>query len=255
MYEITAKHLKKCFPNIKLGGPALASRLYWLEDFLYEMEKRQAPLDFISWHSYCKGPQRMLEKAAAVNELLHKYHFDHVERILNEWNYIKGWANEEFIYSIKSIHGIKGATFILSCMSEVQRTDLVDMLMYYDVTPSIWNSLFDFYTFEKLKGYYSFLWSGMLCNSKYAINVENNIENIYSLCGIDENDKILSVITYYSDDDTLENKKVSVDFGRKGKYEIYLLDDAHDAEFIGVTDTLEFDMKLHSAILIKEIEE
>jgi len=49
--------------------------------------------------------------------------------------------------------------------------------------------------------------------------------------------------------------KLLLDVSRKGKYEIYLLDDEHDAEFIGVTDALEFDMKVHSAILIKEIEE
>ena len=255
MYEITAKHLKKCFPHLKIGGPAVSSRMHWMEDFLYEMNKRKAPLDFISWHSYCKEPKRMIEKAGTVNELLQKYHFDYVERILNEWNYIKGWANEEFIYSIEAIHGIKGATFILSCMSEVQRTDLVDMLMYYDATPSIWNSLFDFYTFKKLKGYYAFLWSGMMCGNQYAINADNSVENVYALCGVGENDKAMAVITYYSDDDTLENKKVSVNFGRTGKYEIYLLDNEHDAEFVGVTDTLEFDMKLHSAILIKEIEE
>lgn len=88
---------------------------------------------------------------------------------------------------------------------------------------------------------------------KYAINAENNVDNLYSLCGVNEEGKSLTVITYYSDDDTLENQQISIDFGRKGKYEIYLLDEEHDGDFVKVTDNLEFDIKLHSLILIKEI--
>jgi hypothetical protein len=127
------------------------------------------------------------------------------------------------------------------------------MLMYYDFMPSIWNGVFDFYTFKRLKSYYTFLWCGMLQDMKFAINAEHTIDNIYSLCGVDEDGKALTAITYYSDDDTLENKQISIDFGREGQYEIYLLDEEHDGELVKVTDKLEFDMKLHSLILIKEI--
>ncbi len=253
LYEITAKHLKNCFPHLKIGGPAVSSRMYWAEAFLSEMEKRNVPIDFFSWHSYCKAPQRMLDKATTVNELLQKYHYGDAERILNEWNYVRGWTNEEFVYSLKAIHGIKGAAFAMAVMSAVQNSDLIDMLMYYDVQPSIWNGLFDYYSLEKLKGYYSFLWCGMFRDMKHAIKAESDIENIYSLCGVDENDKVLSVITYYSDDDTLGDRQVSVDFGREGKYEVYLLDEEHNGELVATTDTLEFTMKLHSVILIKEI--
>ena len=49
LYNITAKHLKKCFPHLKIGGPAIASDLGWAEDFLKQLD---APLDFFSWHSY-----------------------------------------------------------------------------------------------------------------------------------------------------------------------------------------------------------
>ena len=253
LYEITAKHLKQCFPHLKIGGPAVSSRMYWMEDFLYVMRQRNVPIDFISWHSYCKEPKRMLEKSATVTELLHKYQYDNAERILNEWNYIRGWKDEDFTYSLKAIHGMKEASFIMACMCAVQNTDYVDMLMYYDFMPSIWNGAFDYYTFKRLKAYYTFLWCGMFQDMKYAINAENNVDNLYSLCGVNEEGKSLTVITYYSDDDTLENQQISIDFGREGKYEIYLLDEEHDGDFVKVTDNLEFDIKLHSLILIKEI--
>lgn len=41
--------------------------------------------------------------------------------------------------------------------------------------------------------------------------------------------------------------------GQGGQYEICLLDDAHDGENMGVTHRLEFTMKTHTAILIREL--
>lgn len=58
-----------------------------------------------------------------------------VETILNEWNYVRGWE-EEFVYSLEAIKGIKGEAFTMSCMSVVQKSDALDMLMYYDTRPS-----------------------------------------------------------------------------------------------------------------------
>ena len=65
--------------------------------------------------------------------------------------------------------------------------------------------------------------------------------------------KVLAIVTHYTDDDDAPNKTVSVDLGKEGQYEIYLLDDAHDGAYIRTTDKLEFDMKVCSAVLIKEI--
>ncbi|MBO5229857.1 MAG: hypothetical protein J6B52_00395, partial [Clostridia bacterium] len=151
LFEITAKHLKECFPDLKTGGPALAHNEEWAEDFLQEMQKRNVPLDFFSWHIYCTEPVHMAQKAERIKVLLNKYGYENSESILNEWNYVKGWE-EEFVYTLKAIHGIKGASFTLACMCTSQRSP-IDMLMYYDTRPSVFNGVFDFYTYEKLKGY------------------------------------------------------------------------------------------------------
>lgn len=250
-YEIAAKHLKGCFPNLKIGGPALAYRNCWAEDFLFEMKTRCVPIDFFSWHIYCTEPAHMVEKAHQIKELLYKYDYGSAESILNECNYVKGWT-EEFIYSIKSIIGIKGAAFTMACISAAQNSD-IDMLMYYDTCPSYLNGVFDFYTCEPLKGYYPLYWYGMFYDMKKEIKAENHIENIYSLCGVDENNKVLSVVTHYNNDDSAGNKTISIDFGKKSNYEVYLLDGEHNGELIKTTDKLELDMKNFSAVLIKEI--
>jgi len=86
------------------------------------------------------------------------------------------------------------------------------------------------------------------------IKAENAIDNIYSLCGVDAEGKTLTVLTYFTnEEETAENKQISLDFGRTGKYEIYALDEIHTNELIAVTDDLTFNMPPNSCLLIKEI--
>ncbi len=204
LFEITAKHLKKMFPDLKTGGPALAHNEEWAEDFLREMQSRNVQLDFFSWHIYCTEPEHISQKAERIKGLLDKYGYENTESILNEWNYVKNWT-EKYVYSLKAIHGIKGASFVMACMCKAQCSP-VDMLMYYDMRPSAFNGVFDFYTYEKLKGYYPFYWYGFLYDCEKEIPAENSLENIYSLCGVDKNGKTTIILTYYSDDDSLPEK-------------------------------------------------
>lgn len=249
-YETAAKHLKKCFPDLKIGGPALAFDRKWAEDFLCEMQKRQVPIDFFSWHIYCVEPEEMLKRATELDALLNKYGYENAERICNEWNYVESW--EDFTSTLKAQRNIKGATFVYSCICAAQHMP-IDMLMYYDTRLSKFNGVFDYYTGAPIKGYYALYWYGMFYDMEYEIPAQNNIENIYSLCGIDKNGKLLATVTHYSNNDDTPNKKVNIDFGRKGTFEIYSVDENHDGELIATTDNLEFDMPIHSMLLIKEI--
>ncbi len=251
LYEITAKHLKACFPHLKIGGPALAHNEEWAEDFLCEMQKRNVPMDFFSWHIYCTEPMDMTAKAERMKALTVKYGYEKAESILNEWNYVRGWE-EDYLYSIKAIHGVKGAAFTMACISEAQQAP-IDMLMYYDTRPSCFNGAFDYYTYEKLPGYYPLYWYGMLYNCVKEIKADNKIENIYSLCGVDVNGKSTSIITHYSENDDTQTKKISLDFGKEGTYEIYLLDKSHNTELMKTTDKIELDMDLFTMVIIKEV--
>lgn len=251
LYEIAATHLKACFPKLHIGGPALARNEEWAEEFLCEMKKRNVPMDFFSWHIYCSSPEKMTERAERIRRLLDKYGYSSAESILNEWNYMEGWR-EEFLYTVKSIHGIKGAAFMMACISLAQNSS-IDMLMYYDTRPSVFNGVFDFYTYEPLKGYYPLYWYGMFYDMDKEIKAENQVEHIYSLCGVDKNGKVLAVITHFNRQDNAENKHIAIDFGKKGTYDIYALDSEHNGELIQTTEHLAFDMKANSVLFIKEI--
>jgi len=249
-YEIAAKHLKSCFPHLKIGGPAIAGNLEWAEHFLKEMQRRKVPIDFFSWHIYNVVPNYLKTKSETVRILLDRYGYTHTENILNEWNYIKGWG-EQFVYSIKSICGMKGAAFTMASMTACQHSPL-DMLMYYDTRPSVFNGVFDYYTYEKLKGYYPFLWYAHIAECTNEILADREIPDIYSLCGITDEGKVISIITYYTDNDSASDKALSID-PSLGEYEVYLLDRDHDGEMIAKTKELTFTLKPCSCILIKEI--
>ena len=194
----------------------------------------------------------MVEKANLRKDILRKHGFGNIEVILDEWNYIRGWV-EDFKYSIMAIHGIKGAAFMMGCISEAQRSDAVDMLMYYDTRPSAFCGAFDFYSHDPLKGYYPLAWYGKFYDMDTYIKCSSEFQNLYTLCGVDKNGKVLCVITHYSENDDTPGETVQIDFRRTGTFEVYLLDDEHDAELITTTGDLTFNMKCHSCILLKEV--
>ena len=251
LYEIAAKHLKKCFPELKIGGPALAGSLEWGEEFLREMKARNTPIDFFSWHIYCQEPKGMTDTADRIRKMLDENGYTNAESILNEWNYVKNWE-DQFIYSIETIKGMKGAAFVMACMTAAQQSS-IDMLMYYDTRPSALCGIFDMYTYRPLKGYYAFLWYSIFYDCTAEVRCSTYADNIYALCGVLENDKAVAVITYYSDDDQAKEKTVHVDFSREGSYEIYRLDKLHNGEKVDVTSDLTFLMDVDTCILIREI--
>lgn len=248
-YEIAANHLKACFPDLKIGGPSLCFNFNWADDFLREMQKRGVELDFFSWHVYTSDPHCFSEKAEKVDKMLKKYGYENTESILNEWNYVKGWR-EEFKYTIQMIHGVKGAAFVMAAISEAEPTP-IDMMMYYDTRPSAFCGVFDFYSYDPLPTYYALKWYGDLYGYE-VVRAKNKIDNIYSLCGIKDG-KTVTVITYFSDEDNLPDKKLSLDFGKNAKYEMYLVDESHNGEYVGISDASDITVKQNTFLMLKEL--
>ena len=253
LYEIAAKHLKSCFPELKIGGPALCGNVEWADMFLCDMQKREVPIDFFSWHIYTERAPHVIERAEKIKASMVKYGYGDAESILNEWNYVHGWQGDEFIYSIEQIIGLKGAAFTLAVMCLSQKSDIIDMLMYYDARPGAFNGLFDYYTYKRLKGYYPFYWYGMFYDFEAEVRSESDPEDIYTLCGVNKDGKTLTAVTYYINDDNAAPKTVKIDFGRCGNYEVYYLDNEHDPNVAYKTSDLTFTLPRNGSILIKEL--
>ena len=252
LYDIAATHLKKCFPNLKIGGPALACNLEWAERFLKQLK---APLDFFSWHAYGCEIDTITDKVQTIRNLLDKYGYTSTESILNEWNYIKGWEDDKWLYSLKAIKGLKGASFTAGAMCASQYTP-VDMLMYYDARPCCMNGLFcTDWVCENLKGYYPFKMFNALYKKGNAISLETS-ENIYAAAAKGDNSEVSVMLTYFDDNEKSKSCSVEIqlcDNDATRTAEIYVLDENNDMELVK-TETINgkivLEMSLFSTILV-----
>ena len=138
------------------------------------------------------------------------------------------------------------------CITESQKSDAVDMLMYYDTRPSAFNGVFDYYTYRPLKGYYPLMWYGKFYDMESEIRCESEPDGIYTLCGRDKDGKMMCIVTNYKDEDC-ETKDIKIDFGKEGTYEIYRVDENMSGELENKTDNLEFTLTPYSFLLIREI--
>jgi len=163
-YKVVAQHLKKAFPKLKIGGPALGWRQDWTDEFLAYQRAAGTEIDFFSWHDYARRPDNVRGvmgggKTRNFRKLLDKHGYTKTESILNEWNYVKDWT-DNFPYSCRAISEPKGGAYAAAYMSICQ-DEPVDMLMYYDARPgTTFNGLFDIYTLKPRPAYYALLaWS------------------------------------------------------------------------------------------------
>ena len=128
------------------------------------------------------------------------------------------------------------------------------MTMYYDLRGGVFNGAFDLRTLRPLKGYYPLYWYGMFYDMEKFVPCTTAESDIYTLAGIDGHGKVLAVVTYYTDNDTCtDEKSITLNFGREGKYELYLLDANHDAELFDTVTEPNFTLKPNSCMLVKEI--
>ena len=184
LYNVTAKHLKKCFPHLKIGGysscgfyaiaaPSPAreqSYLGFFDNFLRSVKENGAPLDFFSWHSYA-GISDTMKFAAYAREQLDKYGFTDTETTCNEWNpevNLRGTGRH--------------AALVTGMMLAMQNSPL-DSAMFYDARygVSIYGSMFNPMTAAPFPAYYGFL----AFNELYLLGTQAEVccddEGVYAL--------------------------------------------------------------------------
>ncbi|HAB19865.1 MAG TPA: hypothetical protein DCE44_25955, partial [Verrucomicrobiales bacterium] len=100
LYRTAATAIKKQFPGVKVGGPALGASGSFVQGefrptpfvkrFLEMCRGENVPLNFFSWHCYTADPSELSARARAIRRLLDSYGFTDTENHLNEWNYLPG---------------------------------------------------------------------------------------------------------------------------------------------------------------------
>ena len=211
LFRITLEHLKAAFPKLKIGGPACAhiGNGKWAQG-LFDSLGDVKP-DFFSWHVYGATVEKVQKQIRFVRELLDKNGLCECESILNEWNYVRGWGGDDWIYSLEVMKNYKGAAFIAATMIMSQREPL-DNLMYYDARPGGMNGMFCTDIVSKiLKGYYPFYIFNKLYTQKNEVSSESDEADIWVCAASGEEHN--TMITYYNDDDNAPSaKEVKVSF-------------------------------------------
>lgn len=197
LYVTAACHLRSCFPDIKIGGPAYASPLKPMGDFLDCIKKHGAPLDFFSWHRYDSIPEHYADRAAKVREQLDVKGFTETESILNEWNYVRSWTEPD-LYSARTRPTAKAAAFMAATMCALQNAPL-DMLMYYDLRPcTSYNGAFSAYTFDPQPPYYALYYWSQLAALGSQVKAEVSGKDIYG-CAASDGKTVRVLLANYND--------------------------------------------------------
>lgn len=201
LYVVAAKHLKKCFPDLKIGGPAFANPRKYGPAFLECVKEKGAPLDFFSHHMYHRKPARIVEDMRIIRKMLDENGFSAAESILNEWNYNRSWEETDH-YSGKMRSTVKGAAFVGAVMCACQN-EPVDMLMYYDLRPNTtwcgpWSPLFC----DPRPPYWALYYWAELAD--YGTQVESGCaaDNIYTCAARSKDGGVRLLVVRYHEDDS-----------------------------------------------------
>ncbi len=272
LFNVTYKHLKSCFPTLKIGGPAVAwfghlvrgsgdpeiEGRVWADVFLERLEQKP---DFFSWHIYGHTIEKVRDSIRTARKLMdeHGCGFE-VESILNEWNYVRDWTGDAWDHSKLTWRTIKGAAFVAAVM-EMSQYEPLDMLMYYDARPGAMNCLFDPEIVDlHRKGYYAFWMFNQLYRQGKAVEVKRTTSDVWAVAAKGEEHNVM--LTYFNDNANAPSKEVKVEFNNVKnengvKLEYYLLDENNDAKlvreekFTSTNFAAYVNMTLYSSYLLK----
>ncbi len=212
-YEIAANHLNKCFPDLKIGGPALCSDTKWADRFLAYISKKGVALDFFSYHRYFGKMEKAIKRTNVVKSLLDKYGYSNSEMIFNEWNYLANW-NDEYVHTLEVVNSSKGAAYAAAVMQTFQDSP-VHMMMYYDARPgTAFNGLFDLYTSKPRHAYYAlYSWTKLRKLGTQVKTSTGDLKDFYATAAKSDDGKLALLLTYYTDDrNIVAPKRVTIDF-------------------------------------------
>ena len=190
LYGVASKHLKKCFPHLKIGGyascgfyalkdsfvqsakssPRMEYFIEFFDGFMEYIKKNDCPLDFFSWHSYDNIENNKLYASYARRRLDEAGYTD-TETTCNEWNNeteARGTAHH--------------AALIAGMMLSFQDTAL-DSAMFYDARfgTSVYGSMFNPLTKEPFPAYYAFKAFNELYKLGGQIEVKLDREGVYAV--------------------------------------------------------------------------
>jgi len=223
LYDVTAKHLKSCFPHLKIGGYASCgfyaiapkyeinpnthlvgtippseheeNLMRFFYGFFDYIKEHGSPIDFFSWHSYAD-----VSRVAVMDEWLHnelaRLGYAGLETHLNEWNpYCTEYGTAH--------HSAEVAAMMLALQH-----GHTDICCIYDMrmSTSPYCPLFDIKTSKPIHAYYAMVAFNRLYQLKQQVESKCDEKGMYVLAASDgkRNAAILVNLTGKKQEITLE---------------------------------------------------
>ena len=202
LYTVTAKHLKACFPHLKIGGYASCGfyavapqtavdpqtnlpgtippsehenkLMRFFYGFFAYIKEHGAPIDFFSWHSYAD-----VSRVAVMDEWLHKelerLGYGGLETHLNEWN--------PYPFEFGTAHH---SAEVAAMMIALQHGH-TDACMIYDmrVSTAPYCPLFDIKTAKPIHAYYALVAFNRLYRLGTQVQTDCDVDRLYTLAASD----------------------------------------------------------------------
>ena len=230
-YEVAAKHLKKRFPNLKIGGYASCgfyaiapdknntppsnsdqNNMTFFYGFFDYIKKTNTPIDFFSWHSYAETDRIAVADKWLHNKLI-EYGYPDLETHLNEWNPNFG---RDFG---TAIHCAETASTMLA-----MQNGFTDILCIYDIriVNVPFNAIFDAATKKPSHTYYAFAAFNRLYTLGEQCYHSCDTEGVYAVCATDGEKGALMISNISGNSAELNISGVEL---KNARY--YVIDDEH----------------------------
>lgn len=198
LYDVTAKHLKACFPHLKIGGyascgfyaiaPKVAidaetnlpgtippsehenKLMHFFYGFFEYIKAHGSPIDFFSWHSYA-DVSRVKVMDAWLHEELKKLGYGGLETHLNEWDP----CHKEF--------GTAHHSAEVAAMLIALQHGHTDLSCIYDMRTNTapYCPLFDIRTHKPIHAYYALVAFNALYKLGDQVETVSDNEELYAL--------------------------------------------------------------------------
>ena len=250
LYDITAKHLKARFPNIKIGGyascgfsaivatedelrekPWYTYQVEFFHGFMKYIKEHNSPIDFFSYHSYSKT-QKVISYDKWLHDQLSNYGYEGLETHLNEWN---------------PAHTMRGTGYHaaeVTAMMLAMQNGYTDMLMIYDarMQGSDYCALFDPMTHKPFHAYYALAAFNALYKLGTQVSLECDTEDLYAVAASDGKRNAILISNLSGETQSLDIDGVSLEGAHW-----YLIDDSRLLSWSPALNKIEKD----SVILIE----
>ncbi len=221
LYAVASRHLKNCFPEIRVGGyascgfhtttrknPKEVYKVFvpYYHAFLDFVCREKVPLDFFSYHLYTHDPEEIVKHSGYVERTLKEAGLHHVEQIFNEWNL---WLNTHGAVIWDYMKEFPTALEVARTFCLMQHS-FISKAMYYDAQPNAhYCGLFYFPSERVTPTYYAFKAFNELYKRRNEVKVKGCTKRCPALAAADEKSGAVLILNLGK-----KEKEIELDFSK-----------------------------------------